>query len=97
MTTLQESDRKIRGENREGLFPLIEIRLNGSINFEELLFAISQHYKIPYKLLAIDLDYMGKFAFGELLLHLQGTPEENATATQYLNQKKIQYSIKGYV
>jgi D-methionine transport system ATP-binding protein len=78
------------------LFPLIEIELNGNISFEKLLSLMYSDYQIPYKLINADVEYLGKENFGRLLLHLQGSSQENSQIIQYLNQNNILNTIKGY-
>ncbi|MDE5436885.1 ATP-binding cassette domain-containing protein [Elizabethkingia meningoseptica] len=87
---------RLQEEASAGLFPLIEIELNGNIPFEELLSVVYSDYKIPYKLITADVEYLGKANFGKLLLHLQGSSEENTKAIQYFNQNNIQNTIRGY-
>lgn len=97
MNIPQSISKRLQEEAAAGLFPLIEIELNGNIPFEELLSVVYSDYKIPYKLITADVEYMGKANFGKMLLHLQGNNEENTRAIQYFNQNNIQNTIKGYV
>ncbi|AQX10113.1 methionine ABC transporter ATP-binding protein [Elizabethkingia ursingii] len=97
MNIPQSISKRLQEEAAAGLFPLIEIELNGNIPFEELLSVVYSDYKIPYKLITADVEYMGKANFGKMLLHLQGNNEENTKAIQYFNQNNIQNTIKGYV
>lgn len=87
---------KLLKEPLDGLYPLLEIDLNGNILFEKLLSVVYSDYKIPYKLITADIDYFGEANFGKLLLHLQGSSDENAKAIQYLNSNNIQNTIIGY-
>lgn len=87
---------KLQSQPQEGLFPLVEIELKGNIPFEELLSVVYVRFKIPYKLLTADVEYLGKANFGKLLLHLQGNVEENEKIIHYFNQNNIQYKINGY-
>jgi D-methionine transport system ATP-binding protein len=96
MTIPQELNSKLRQGLEEGLFPLIEIQLNGDISFDKLLSMLHTDCQIPYKILKADVEYLGKVNFGKVLLQLQGDIAENARAIQYLHQNKIQNSIKGY-
>ncbi|CAM3627677.1 methionine ABC transporter ATP-binding protein [Elizabethkingia occulta] len=96
MNIPQSISKRLQEEAAAGLFPLIEIELNGNIPFEELLSVVYSDYKIPYKLITADVEYMGKANFGKMLLHLQGNNEENTKAIQYFNQNNIQNTIKGY-
>lgn len=97
MNIPQSISKRLQEEAAAGLFPLVEIELNGNIPFEELLSVVYSDYKIPYKLITADVEYMGKANFGKMLLHLQGNNEENTKAIQYFNQNNIQNTIKGYV
>lgn len=96
MTIPQELNKKIQKEPQEGLFPLVEIELNEKVSVEELLSTIYEEYKIPYKLLKADVEYLGNSNFGKLLLQLQGKTEENQKAIYYFNQNNIQNTVRGY-
>ncbi|MDR6919632.1 MULTISPECIES: methionine ABC transporter ATP-binding protein [Chryseobacterium] len=96
MTLPQELNNRLQKEPKEGLFPLVEIELNENISVEELLSTLYSQYKIPYKLLKADVEYLGHSNFGKLLLQLQGGAEENQQAIYYFNQNKIQNTVKGY-
>lgn len=96
MTIPQELNKKIQKEPQEGLFPLVEIELNEKVSVEELLSTIYEKYKIPYKLLKADVEYLGNSNFGKLLLQLQGETEENQKAIYYFNQNNIQNTVRGY-
>ncbi|WP_435523526.1 methionine ABC transporter ATP-binding protein [Chryseobacterium indoltheticum] len=96
MTIPQELNKKLKKEPQDGLFPLVEIELNESISVEKLLSVIYDQYKIPYKLLKADVEYLGDSNFGKLLLQLQGEAEENQKAIYYFNQNNIQNTVKGY-
>jgi D-methionine transport system ATP-binding protein len=96
MTIPQELSKKLQKEPQAGLFPLVEIELNEKISVEELLSIIYNQYKIPYKLLKADVEYLGDSNFGKLLLHLKGEAEENQKAIYYFNQNNIQNTLKGY-
>ncbi|EJL75370.1 methionine ABC transporter ATP-binding protein [Chryseobacterium populi] len=96
MTIPQELNKKLQKEPRDGLFPLVEIELNENVTVEKLLSKIYDDYKIPYKLLKADVEYLGNSNFGKLLLQLQGEDEENQKAIYYFNQNKIQNTVKGY-
>jgi D-methionine transport system ATP-binding protein len=58
MTIPQEVYTNIQQEYAEGLFPLIEIELNGNISFGKLIDTIHRHYKVPYKLIKTDIEYL---------------------------------------
>ncbi|MCJ0741073.1 methionine ABC transporter ATP-binding protein [Pedobacter montanisoli] len=87
---------RLQNEPEEGLFPIIEVELNGNISFEKLLTVVQQDYNISYRLLKAEVEYFGGANFGKVLLHLQGSTEENKGIFQFLNQKNIQNIIKGY-
>lgn len=96
MTIPQELNKKLQKEPQDGLFPLVEIELNESISVEKLLSVIYDQYKIPYKLLKANVEYLGDSNFGKLLLQLQGKADENQKAIYYFNQNNIQNTVKGY-
>ncbi len=80
----------------EGLFPIIEVELNGNISFERLIDAIYSQLKIPYRLLKADIEFLGNGNFGKLLLELRTDKENTDKAIQYLNRKNIKNAVKGY-
>ncbi|MDN5476121.1 MAG: ATP-binding cassette domain-containing protein [Chryseobacterium sp.] len=96
MTIPQELNKRLQQEPQDGLFPLVEIELNEHISVEKLLSTLYDQYKIPYRLLKADVEYLGDSNFGKLLLQLQGETEENQKAIYYFNQNKIQNTVKGY-
>lgn len=96
MTLPQELNKRLQKEPQEGLFPLVEIELNENISVEQILSALYNEHKIPYKLLKADVEYFGNSNFGKLLLQLQGEDEKNQQAIYYFNQNKIQNTVKGY-
>ncbi|OCK50938.1 DL-methionine transporter ATP-binding subunit [Chryseobacterium sp. CBo1] len=96
MTIPQELNKKLEKEPKDGLFPLIEVELNEQISVEELLSVVYDKYKIPYKLLKADVEYLGDSNFGKLLLQLKGEDEDNQKAIYYFNQNKIQNTVRGY-
>lgn len=96
MTIPQELNKKLQKDPQDGLFPLLEIEVNEDISVEELLSIVYERYKIPYKLLKADVEYLGDANFGKLLLQLQGGKEANQQAIYYLNQSKIQNRVRGY-
>ncbi|MGK6344149.1 methionine ABC transporter ATP-binding protein [Chryseobacterium sp. DT-3] len=96
MTIPQELNKKLQKKPQDGLFPLVEIELNENISVEKLLSTLYDQYKIPYRLLKADVEYLGNSNFGKLLLQLQGEAEENQKAIYYFNQNKIQNTVKGY-
>lgn len=96
MTIPQELSTKLQKEPQAGLFPLVEVELNEQISVEGLLSIIYEKYKIPYKLLKADVEYLGDSNFGKLLLQLRGEDEKNQQALYYFNQNKIQNTVRGY-
>ncbi|MBO9635581.1 MAG: ATP-binding cassette domain-containing protein, partial [Chitinophagaceae bacterium] len=96
MTVPQELHQQLKQEYAEGLSPLIELELTGNISFDELIDTVYNRFKIPYKLIKADIEYLGKASFGKLLLHLKGTVVDNEKAVQYFNKRKIKNAIKGY-
>lgn len=96
MNIPQELNKKLQQQPRAGLFPLVEVEVNAEISVEELLSIIYDKYKIPYKLLKADVEYLGDSNFGKLLLQLQGKEEENQQAIYYFNRHKIQNTVRGY-
>ncbi|QDP85891.1 ATP-binding cassette domain-containing protein [Chryseobacterium sp. SNU WT5] len=96
MNLPQSLSSKLQQQPAAGLFPLLEIELNGNIPFEKLLSVLYSDYSIPYKIITADVEYLSKASFGKLLLHLQGSLEENTQAIQYFNQNNIQNTIRGY-
>lgn len=96
ITVPQSLNSRLQQERSAGLFPLIEIDLDNRISFEKLLSVVYSDYQIPYKLIAADIEYIGKANYGKLLLHLQGSTDQNEQAIRYLNQNNIQNTLKGY-
>lgn len=96
MTIPQELNKKLQKEPQDGLFLLVEVEIDEHISVEELLSIVYEKYKIPYKLLKADVEYLGDSNFGKLLLQLQGEEEENQQAIYYFNQNKIQNTVRGY-
>lgn len=96
MTIPQELYAASKPESLEGLYPLVEIDLAGNILFEKLINDISNLYKVPYKLIKADIEYLGKANFGKLLLHLQGSSDSNDHVIRYFNQNNIKNTIRGY-
>ena len=96
MTLPQEFNSRLQKEPKEGLFPLVEIELNENFSVEQILSALYNQHKIPYKLLKADVEYFGNSNVGKLLLQLQGEEEANQQAISYFNQNKIQNTVKGY-
>lgn len=96
MSIPQSLNKNLQSEPSEGLFPLVEIELNGKLSFDKLLTTVQSDFKIPYKLITADIEYLGRGNFGKILLFLKGNPTENEKAFQYFNLKNIKNSIKGY-
>lgn len=95
MTIPQSFDSRLQQEQQTGLFPLIEIELNGTVPFEKFLSVVNE-YQIPHKVIKANIEYLGHSSFGKLLLHLQGNAEENTQVIHYFNQNNIQNTVKGY-
>ena len=96
MTIPHNLNSRLQKEQGSDSYPLVEIELFGNISFEQLLSVIYNDFKISHKLLKADIENIGKTSFGKLLLHLQGSHDENTKVIQYFNQHKIQNTIKGY-
>jgi len=96
MTLPQEFNSRLQKEPKEGLFLLVEIELNENFSVEQILSALYNQHKIPYKLLKADVEYFGNSNVGKLLLQLQGEEEANQQVIYYFNQNKIQNTVKGY-
>lgn len=96
MRLQQELQSSFQKEHAVDLFPIIEIQLEGNILFSYLIDVLYLHYKIPYRLIKADIEYLDKGNFGTLLIQLQGTQDKNNDAIDYLNQNNIKNSIKNY-
>lgn len=83
-------------QDEPGLFPLIEVELKGQVPFEQLINTLDRKYHIPYKLLKVEIEYMGKANYGTLLLHLKGSKKDNGNAFRYFDQYKLKNTLKGY-
>jgi D-methionine transport system ATP-binding protein len=88
---------QLQPNQTQGLTPLVELELTGNISFDELIDTVYNQFHIPHKLIKADIEYVGKTSFGKLLVHLQGTDQDNDKAVQYFNKRKIKNVIKGYV
>lgn len=86
----------LQQEYTEGVFPLIEIELNGNIHFKKLIDTIQYDYKLPYNIIKADIEYTGKANFGKVLIHLKGSKETNEQLIHYFNQSNITNVIHGY-
>ncbi len=86
----------LRREYVEGLFPVVEIRLDGSVAFEELVSSLSPGGKAVFQLLNADVEYIGQANFGQVLVRLKGTRDENDTVLRALGRQNIHYLIRGY-
>lgn len=96
MTLPQEIYNRLGNTYSEGLFPIVEVELNGTISFERLIDAIHSQLKIPYRLLRADIEFLGKGNFGKLLLELRADKENTDKAIRYLDRKNIKNTVKGY-
>ncbi|QNL48182.1 hypothetical protein H8S90_15400 [Olivibacter sp. SDN3] len=86
----------LKQEHTKGLFPVIEVELNGGVPFDKLLDTIHHHYQIPFKLIRADIEYLGKLNFGKMLLHLHGTTDQTDRTIRYLNENRVKNTLKGY-
>jgi D-methionine transport system ATP-binding protein len=86
----------LQEEHTDGFFPLVEIELNGTVFFKQLIDTIQNRYKTPYNIIKADIEYSEKANFGKLLVQLKGTKETNDEIISYFNQSKIKNSIRGY-
>ncbi len=84
-------------EHQEGLYPLIEIEIEQHIGIENMLTMIYEDFTTAYQIVKVDLEYQGNSNYGSLLLYLKGKTEENNNIIYYLNQNKINNSLKGYM
>ncbi|MBX9449762.1 MAG: NIL domain-containing protein [Taibaiella sp.] len=97
MNIPQDIRADVSSEYGKGPYPLIEIQLNGKFEFEKLLTTITDRFKVPYKILKADIEYVGKSNYGKLILKLQGSPELNESLIRFFKRKKIKNRIKNYV
>lgn len=71
------------GTRSRGLFPIIEVELNGNISFEELIDTIHTGLKIPYRLVRADIEILEKRSFGKLVLELRADKGSVDKARRY--------------
>lgn len=96
MALPQEIYNRLGNTHAEGLFPIVEIELNGTISFDRLIDTVYSRFKIPYRLLKADIEFLGKGNFGKMLLELRADKESADKAIQYFNQKDIKNVVRGY-
>lgn len=96
MSIPQELRADLQQEYAPGLHPLVEVELNGHIGFEQIIRAMDNNNKAAYKLLKADVEYLGKANYGKLLLLLQGSEADIASAIAYFKSNHIKNTIKGY-
>ena len=84
-------------EQKQTLYPLLEIEIEQHIGVENILSMIYDDFKVEYQIKKVDLEYQGNSNYGSILLYLKGKAEENDNIIYYLNRNKIHNSIKGYV
>lgn len=96
MSIPQELRANIQQEYAPGLHPLIEVELHGHIGFEQVIRAMDNNNHAPYKIIKADIEYLGKANYGKLLLLLQGTETEVASALTYFKSNHIKNTIRGY-
>ncbi len=96
MALPQEIYSRLGNNYAEGLFPIVEVELNGTISFERLIDTLYSRFKIPYRLLKADIEFLGEGNFGKLLLELRADKESADKAIQYFNDKNIKNAVRGY-
>ncbi len=96
MTLPTSINNTLKENHTSGLFPVVELELNGNINFDQLLSSIQKGYKTPYTILKADIEYLGNSNFGKILLQLKGNTEDNEDVISYFNQNNIQNTVRGY-
>lgn len=96
MNNPQDIRADVRSEYGEKPYPLIEIQLNGKIEFGQLLHTITNRFKVPYKILKADIKYIGKSNYGKLILKLQGSQELNESLLRFFERKNINNKIKNH-
>lgn len=97
MSIPQSLNAAIRQEYEEGLFPLIEVELNGNISFDRLIDMIYYDHNLPYRLVKAEVEYLGRSSFGKLLLQLKGSPDKNERLLRQFSKNQIKHILKGYV
>ena len=68
---------------------ILEIELNGKIRFDLLLYTIYNHYKINYKIVNANIEYLNGNNFGNVKLLLKITEEEINKIENYLGEYKM--------
>lgn len=96
MNTIQEQEAGTGEQQRQSLFPLVEIELNGKVPFNQLINTFLNRYEVKSKLVKADIEYWGQANYGKMLLHLLGTRAHNEAVLRYLDEHKIRNAIKGY-
>ncbi|MCD8540908.1 MAG: ATP-binding cassette domain-containing protein [Leadbetterella sp.] len=96
MALPQEIYQRLGPHPGEGLFPIVEVELNGTISFERLIDIVHSQFKIPYRLIKADIEFLGQGNFGKLLLELRADKENADKAIRYFNQKNIKNAVRGY-
>ncbi len=87
---------KLQPQYVSGLFPLLEIELNGGITLEKLLKILQIDQKIIYNIVKADIEFSGKDSYGKLLLFLKGNSDENTKALEQFKTYKIKNNLVGY-
>lgn len=80
----------------KALFPLLEIELTGNISFERIIDTLHLQFKIPYRLIKADIEFLQQGNFGKMLIELRTGKENTDRAIQYFNRKNIKNALKGY-
>lgn len=83
-------------EYKEGVFPIIEIKLTGNVHFKQLTETIADYYNTPFIIVKLELEYIGKANFGQMIVHLKGNPAQNEQVVRYFNQSNIYNILHGY-
>ena len=96
MKTILKKTDHLKSTYEIGLYPVIEIELNGKIPLNKVIDTIHIQFEIPYKLIKADIEYFGKTNYGKLILLLQGSTEDTAKTIQYFHSQKMKSNIMGY-
>lgn len=83
-------------EYKEGIFPIIELRLTGNVHLKQLTETIGNFYNTPFIIVKLELEYIGKANFGHMIVHLKGNPTQNEQVVRYFNQSNIYNILHGY-
>ncbi len=78
------------------LYPIIEIELFGNAELNSVLNIVLYKFNISCRLLHADIQYVGDKQFGNLRMLFKCSNDVTRAILDYLNQKRISNSIKGY-